>query len=231
MARDSKAVKRRPYNTTSRRHEAETRRATIIDVARRQFLAKGYAATTIAAVASEAGVSVETIYKSIGPRPRLAKAVFDDGIAGQGPGTTGDRATQVSLHETDPRKRLRAFGGFVAEVTPRVAPLMLLVRSALDREPDPELATVWNEMNDERLASMTVHAQRLFDDGHLRSGISVEEARDILWTFNAPEMFELLVQRRGWEPKRFGAWVGEMYIAALLPARRTSSGGTSARRS
>lgn len=217
MADHPPGVKPRPYDATGRRSGARARRARIVDVARRRFLADGYAATTIAAVAHDSGVSVETIYKTIGSKSRLAKAVFDDGIAGHGPTATGVRATEVSRHERDPRRRLRAFGGFVAEVTPRVAPLMLLVKAALDSEGDAELATVWAEMNDERLASMTIHAQRLFDDGHLRAGLTVEEARDVLWTFNAPEMYELLVRRRGWDAERFGRWVGEMYIAALLP--------------
>ena len=217
MPRESRRVKRRPYDTTGRQDGARVRRKRIIDVARRRFLADGYASTTIAAIADEAGVSVDTIYKTVGRKPRLAKAVFDDGITGHGRVPTPVRATEISMHEADPRRRLRAFGNFVTEVTPRVAPLMLLVKAALDSEGDAELATVWAEMNDERLASMTIHAQRLFDDGHLRAGITVEEARDVFWTFNAPEVYDLLVQRRGWDVERFGRWVGEMYIAALLP--------------
>jgi AcrR family transcriptional regulator len=217
MAHEPGRVKRRPYDATGRRDRARARRGRIIDVARRRFLADGYAATTIAAIADEAGVSVDTIYKAVGRKPRLAKAVFDDGITGHGPVPTGVRATEVSSRETDPRRRLRAFGSFVAEVTPRVAPLMLLVRAAVDSDDDAELAAVWEEMNAERLASMTIHAQRLFNDGHLRAGVTVEEARDVLWTYNAPEVYDLLVQRRGWDVERFGRWVGEMYIAALLP--------------
>jgi AcrR family transcriptional regulator len=220
MVHESGRVKRRPYDARGRRDHARVRRERIIDVARRRFLADGYAATTIAAIAEEARVSMDTIYKSVGRKPRLAKAVFDDGIAGHGPVPTGVRATEVSTHEGDPRRRLRGFGSFVAEVTPRVAPLMLLVKAALDSDGDPELAAVWAEMNDERLASMTIHAQRLFDDGHLREGVGVDEARDVMWTFNAPEVYDLLVQRRGWDVERFGRWVGEMYIAALLPQRQ-----------
>jgi AcrR family transcriptional regulator len=217
MAHASGGVKPRSYDSTGRRDGARARQKRIIDVARRRFLADGYASTTIVAIADEAGVSVDTIYKTVGRKPRLAKAVFDDGIAGHGRLPTQVRATDISMHETDPRRRLREFGDFVTEVTPRVAPLMLLVKAALDSQGDPELATVWNEMNDERLASMTIHAQRLSDDGHLRAGVTVEEARDVFWTFNAPEVYDLLVQRRGWDVERFGRWVGEMYIAAILP--------------
>jgi hypothetical protein len=45
----------------------------------------------------------------------------------------------------------------------------------------------------------------------------VHEARDILWTYCAPEVYDLLVQQRGWAPERFGRWVGDAYVDALLP--------------
>ena len=74
-------------------------------------------------------------------------------------------------------------------------------------------------MNEERLASMARHAQRLAQDGHLRPGVSTEFARDVLWTYCAPEVYDLLVQQRGWSPERLGAWVSDAYIAALLPGQ------------
>jgi len=72
-------------------------------------------------------------------------------------------------------------------------------------------------MLDERLARMAGHARRLAGDGHLRPDVSVEEARDVLWLYSAPEIYELLVVRRGWSPERFGGWVGQTYVSALLP--------------
>ena len=46
--------------------------------------------------------------------------------------------------------------------------------------------------------------------------MTVEEARDVLWTFNSAELWELLVMTRAWTPERFGRWIGDMLIAALL---------------
>jgi DNA-binding transcriptional regulator YbjK len=53
---------KRRYDSTGRQAQARRSREAILDAARRQFLDAGYAATTIAAIAAEAGVSVETIY-------------------------------------------------------------------------------------------------------------------------------------------------------------------------
>jgi AcrR family transcriptional regulator len=214
VAPSSVPVKRR-YDVSRRRAQSADARRRVLDAARHRFLAEGYAATTVPGVAAAAGVSVEWVYKVIGRKPQLALAVFHDGIAGPGTESTELRADRVSAGETDPWRRLLAFGAFVAEVTPRVAPLMLLVRDAAAA--DGELAAVWEQMLAERLARMATHAARLAGDGHLREGVTVDEARDVLWLYSAPELYDLMVRRRGWSAERFGAWVGESYVAALLP--------------
>ena len=209
-------VKRR-YDAGRRRARAEESRRRVLDTARRLFLAHGYAATTVAAVAAEAGISAESVYKTFGSKTRLVLALFHDSVAGQGPESAEVRADRLSAGEADARRRLRGFGALVAEVTPRVAPVMLLVRAAA--EADAELGAVWEQMLAERLERMAMHARRLADEGHLRPGVSVEEARDVLWLYSAPEIYELMVLRRRWSPDRFGAWVGEAYVAALVEGR------------
>jgi AcrR family transcriptional regulator len=206
---------KRPYDAPRRRARALESRRRLLDTARRLFFEQGYAGTTVAAVAAGAGVSVESVYKGYGNKARLALALFHDAVAGTGPESAEARADRVSAEESDPRRRLRAFGQFVSEVAPRVAPLMLLVRAAAEN--DPELRAAWDEMVAQRLDRMTGHATRLSEDGHLRPGVGVDEARDVLWLYTAPEVFDLMVGQRGWSPERFGAWVGEAYVAALLP--------------
>ena len=75
---------------------------------------------------------------------------------------------------------------------------------------------VWAELQAERLKGMTLFARALHDDGHLRPEISANEARDVLWTCNSAELFQLLVLERGWSPKRYGRWVADALISALL---------------
>jgi hypothetical protein len=52
--------------------------------------------------------------------------------------------------------------------------------------------------------------------GHLRDGIKVAQAADVLWTYSAPKLYELLVVRRGWTPKRYGRFVADAMISGLL---------------
>jgi AcrR family transcriptional regulator len=205
---------KRQYNATRRQAQALETRVTILDAAQSLFYANGYGKTAVAAVAEEAGVSVETIYKAFGGKAGLARALFDQALAGNDPITTGERATVVKRDEHDPRRRLRAFGAFVSEVAPRVAPVMLLIRVAA--ETDPDAASLWQHINDERLAGMDRDARQLADEGHLRHDVTADDARDVFWTCTSPELFELLVIKRGWTAERYGEWVGEVFVSTLL---------------
>lgn len=215
------AVKRR-YDASRRRARAAGTRRRVLDAALRLFLDRGYAATTMAAVAADGGVSVESVYKAYGSKPRLVLAVFHAAVAGQGPEPAEARADRLWTAEPDPVRRLHAFGALVGEVTARVAPLLLLVRAAA--ETDVELAAAYEQMQEERLSRMAGHARRLAEAGDLRSDVSADEARDVFWLYTSPEVFDLMVVRRGWSTERFGAWVGRTYVAALLdPGARSTS--------
>jgi AcrR family transcriptional regulator len=206
---------RRRYDSARRAEQARQTRAAIIEAAQRLFLHGGFAATTIAAVAAEAQVSAETIYKAFGGKPGLVRAICDAALAGAGPVPAETRSDQLQLHEPDPRKIVRGWGQLTAEVAPRIAPIMLLVRSAAAA--DPEMAGLLAEISTARLSRMTRNARNLAVAGHLRHDITVEQAGEVMWTYSSPELYELLVITRGWPPERYGAFLAEAMIAALLP--------------
>jgi len=81
---------------------------------------------------------------------------------------------------------------------------------------DTELARVWSAVKAGRLAGMASLAHNLHDGGHLRPGTSVDDARDVLWTYSSPELFELLVVERGWSPERYARFIASATTAALL---------------
>ena len=47
--------------------------------------------------------------------------------------------------------------------------------------------------------------------------MTVEEARDVLWLYSAPDLNDLLVRERGWTIERYGRWIGQAYVDGLLP--------------
>ena len=208
---------RRPYDASGRQEQARRSRLVMLQAAHRLFLERGYSATTMPAVAEAAGVSVQSVYKAFGNKAALLKTVFDVAMAGDDePVPMLQRAALGRVRdEPDPRRKLELYGEFVAEVTPRHVPVQLLARAAAAT--DPEAAGVWEQLQAERLAGLTGFARALHDEGHLRPDVPMEEARDLLWTCNSPETYDLLVLQRGWTPERYGRWVADTLIAALLP--------------
>lgn len=207
-------VKPRVYDGTRRRAQAERTRAAVLDVAQRLFLAHGYGATTIAAIAREADVSAETIYKAFGNKPGLVRAIHDVALAGDGDVATARRSDEMRSREADPRVLIRKWGEFAVEVMPRVAPILLLVRSAAASAPD--LSALWEELETQRLTRMTENARYFSEGDHLRSGVTAEEARDVLWAYTSPELFERLVLRQRWPVNRWGQFISDGIIASLL---------------
>ena len=170
----------------------------------------------MAAIAADAGVSPETIYKAFGGKAGLVRAIRDEALGGEGPVHAEERSDELQAAERDPRAIIEGWGHLTAEVAPRVAPILLLVR---DAAADPEMARLQEDLDRQRLARMASNAATLARGGHLRPGVSVEDAAEIMWAYTAPELYELLVGKRGWTPGRFGSFVAEALIAALLRPR------------
>jgi len=212
--RAANVKQKRSYDASRRQEQAGRNRARIIDVAERLFLGNGYRATTIAAIAVEAGVSADTIYKSFGGKAGLVRAIRARALEGEGAAPAEQRSDNLQARELDPRKIIRAWGALSAEIAPRAAPILLLIRDAAAS--DLEVWALLEEMDADRLRRMTENARRLRDAGHLHAGISLARAADMLWTYSSPELYELLVLRRGWSPERYGRFIAEAMISVLL---------------
>jgi AcrR family transcriptional regulator len=216
MERIRSSVKpRRPYDSTRRREQARQTREAIIAAARRLFLRDGFASTTVATIAAETGVSVDTIYKTFGGKPGLVRAIYEEALAGDGPVPAETRSDALRATEVDPRRIITGWGELTTEVAPRVVPILLLVRAASS---DPEMASLRSEMDTQRLERMTHNARNLVAAGHLRDNVSVELAGEIMWTYSSPELYELLVIIRGWSLRRYADFIVDAMIAALLPS-------------
>jgi AcrR family transcriptional regulator len=204
---------RRSYQSGRRTQQARETREAIVDAAQALFLDTGFT-TTIAAVAAQAGVSVETIYKGFGGKPGLVRAICQRALAGEGPVPAEQRSDNLQSTEPDPREIIRGWGVLTTEVAPRVAPILLLVRAAAVAE--PEMAQLKAELDTARLTRMTHNAKSLATRGHLKPGLTVRKAAEVMWTYSSPELYELLVLTRGWPLSRYGTFIADAMIAALL---------------
>ena len=209
---------RRRYDSSRRQAAARARRVAVLDAARALFLRDGFAGTTVGAVAEAAGVSPETVYKSFGGKPGLVEALYREALRCEGPVPAYARSDRLRT-KADPREVVRGWSRLAMEVAPRASTVQLLVRDAA--LVDPQLRELLEEMDEDRHRRMTENAEYLLAAGHLRRGVTVEWAADVMWAVTAPETYELLVLRRGWTLERFADHVYNT-VSGLLrsePAR------------
>ena len=114
-----------------------------------------------------AGVSVETIYKTFGGKPGLIRAIQRIRACRHGPVPAPDSSDEMSAQRPRAPPILRHWADLTAEVMPRVAPIILLVRAAAAT--DPDMGRLLAEINDERLQRMHHNASRLIKAGQLRA--------------------------------------------------------------
>lgn len=205
---------RRGYDSRNRRAAARKTRDAILDAARERLLAQGYPATTVASIAADAQVSVETIYKSFGGKPGLVRAIYERGLRGSGPEAAFDRSDAMRQDTSDPQSLMLMWGRLTAEVAATLTPILLLVRSAAAS--DANMAELQEQSSAERLERMQHNARFLQERGYLREDVCFDEAVDVLWLHSSPELYELLVLQRGWSTERFARYVAESMAGALV---------------
>ena len=208
---------KRSYDASGRREQARARRLGVVLAARDLFERDGYRPTTIAAIAAQAGVSAESVYKSFGSKAALAKAVFDIALAGDDePVPVAARpAMQAIRDEPDVRRRIAMFTEGLAQRQARSAKVQILIRDG--RHVDDSLAPVWAKLHDEGLTGMTVLGRQLLETGQLRDGIDLAEVRDVLWNYLAIDHYERLVLGQGWSRERYARWLAHAITGALCP--------------
>lgn len=206
----------RRYDATRRRVQARENRSRILDAAGRLFLEHGYAETTMPEVARVAGVSVQTVYKGFTNKVTLLKAVFDASVTGDDdPTPMAEREAIAAIRaEPDAARKITNYARLLAEGADRHGPVQLVARDAAGA--DPAAAEVWARMRAEVLTAMTHFAGDLIATGQVRAGLTADDARDVLWVLHSPELYDLLVRQRGWSTERYGEFVAEAMINAVL---------------
>lgn len=207
-------VKRRRYDSSGRRAQADATRAAVVRTARDLFLTRGYGRTTVADVAKAAGVSVETIYGVFGNKATLLHRAWDITVGGDDEDVVFHERPEVRAIRSEPdlARRLRMHARFSVETSKRVAPFLLMVQAASGA--DAAAAAMLEEMDRQRLAGMTVMAEEAAATGQL--AVPMQECRDVIWSMTDGMLWNRLVNERGWTDERFAEWLGELWVDRLV---------------
>jgi TetR/AcrR family transcriptional regulator, regulator of autoinduction and epiphytic fitness len=211
-------VKTRAYDNSRRTDAARQTRRAVVAAARDIFIDVGYPATTLAAIAERAGVSVQTVYAQFGNKITVLKEVIDYSVAGDDdPTPLADREwVQQILAEPDPRTKLGMHAHAVTAIMKRSYRLDWVLRTAAPVDSDAD--ALRRKGARQRRAGMEQLATHLHERGDLRPDVSVAEAADRITTLMDPEFYRLTVGERQWTPEQYESWLTELLIASLLPA-------------
>lgn len=210
-------VKRRTYTSPLRLEKARATRRRVIEAAVRLFLDRGYASTTMAAVAAEAGVSPDTVFHLFGTKRDLLQRAMDSVIGGDDADVPVlERAgPQAMRAETDQHRQIAMFASGMLIQLERVRPVDDMLRSAA--AVDPDIAALRGDLQlRQRRQAMTAVAGWIAARGPLRGDMSVDEAAAVLWTLTSPEVHHMLRVDWAWPPERYEHWLRTTLQCSLL---------------
>jgi AcrR family transcriptional regulator len=213
------ASARRRYDSPRRREQAAATRVQILRAAQELFERDGYAATSIAAIAAAAGVSVKTVYLAFESKSGLLRALWHLLLRGDRDSTpVGERDWfREVLIEPDPARQLRLNTRNSLTVKTRAGALLQVIRDAASAE--PEIDALWARIQTEFRDNQRAVVESLERKRALKAELDAAAATDILWALNHPSLYWLLVGERGWKAERYEEWLGDALCSQLLAAK------------
>ncbi len=214
MPRD---VKTQSDRRTRRSERAEETRRRILEAAAALFDERGYASTTIEAIAADADVAVETVYSRFGNKATLLEAILEPAIVGANDGRDlFDRPEIADIRSCrDQRAQIRMLARFSRGILERTAVAHRILRSAAAS--DAKAAELQRRDTKRRGDGQRVYIDMLLANGPLREELTPEEAAATYSALSNPSTYALLVGERGWTPHHFEQWLGDSLTLLLLP--------------
>jgi AcrR family transcriptional regulator len=198
-----------------RRERTLATRRRMVGAAYRLFCERGYVATTMEAIAREAGVAVPTLYFTFRTKGAILGEALGAAVMGLDEPVGPEDAPWYRAFEAepDPRRALKILVENSAPILRRVGPLLAATYAAAG---DPEVASVYALGEQRRHDGYRAIVQLLARKGSLRRGLTVARATDILLVLLGPQLFDALANGRGWSVAECDRWIVEVLSQQLL---------------
>jgi AcrR family transcriptional regulator len=206
---------RRKYSSAVREEQAVRTRTRILDSAAELFLERGYARTTMKDIAVQAEVARDTVHAIFGSKAGVLTALIDYRLVPDGSVTN---VTQLPgalaiKGEVDQRKQIELFARFIAGISTELRPVYEILRTASAVE--PEMAKVFEEMDQFRMNNMQTYAKWIAARGPLR--VSIRQAGETIWALASLDVARMLCDELGWTESQHARWLSDTLIRTLLP--------------
>ena len=205
-----------PARLTHRQRQALATRDLILDTARQLFRARGYAGTTMEAIAAGAGVAVNTIYASFGTKRSILTAIRLRWLEQ----AEVPRLDAEANSEPDPARRFALMARLFRQQYESGLDIVLAIFSAA--EVDPEVKAELKPVASERAARLERVVKGL--RGGIRPGLTIRRAAGLLRALVQANIYQELVVRSGWSPDDYERWLAATLMEQIVgeaPARST----------
>lgn len=184
---------------TLRAERATVTRRRIAEAARVLFSQHGYGATTLAAIAVEAGVAVQTVYAVYGSKAGILRALRVEVVRQP----EADALFEGAIQATSPEQKLELFAGSIRMRWEYGHDIVEIHEDAAAT--DPTLRVEVETVLAMRRSGIGRLARSL--EGDLAAGVGVPRATAILDALTLPAVYRELIGVQGWTPDEFEAWL------------------------
>lgn len=207
---------RRGYASPLRDEQARATRRAIVTAAAELFIAHGYAATTVDAIAKAANVSRKTVFTAGGSKFALLKDAYDWSLVGddQPIAMVNREPVRRIIATTDQREAVRLWAAMITDTATRAAPIAAVLAAAA--HVDPEAAALLRVADRHRHEGARAFVDHLAANGGLCSGLTSARAADLCWLYMDPAPYVRLVLECGWTAAQYRDWLTAAVLRELV---------------
>ena len=186
-----------------------------MDAAGRLFVNVGYVATSVRAIAQEAGVAEKTVYLQFETKPAILKAVVEAAIVGSDDPVPAARSPWFLevLAECRLDRKVELLSKATSALHERTGPVFAVAREAATV--DPAVAALWNRGKRGHLSDMTTMARSFADQGLIPAAVDIAWAIELLYVLLGPENWYLIRRELGRDEHRYTHWLRTSLTQAL----------------
>jgi len=179
----------------------------IIAAATELFLAEGYVATTLEAIARRAQVGARTVYVRFGTKAALFKRVVDVAIVGDTlPIDVLSRDwAQAAVTAPTAAERIAAGAAIGRQIMERTGALFAVAQQAAAVE--PLIAGFWQQGREQSRHAQAVFWSRMAEDGLLDPGVDLAWVIDTASILGSAETYLVITRMLGWDLDEYETWL------------------------
>lgn len=205
-----KQKKLRPYRSETRDAQAAQTRSHVLKAAKTLFQAKGFDRVTISELAQAAQVSIPTVYAIFKSKRGVLQCLIDSAF----PSEQFTSLVDDSMREKSAKKRLSITAKLARQIYDAERELMDILRGA--SVVAPEFKELEQERETRRYERQGEYVELMSKEKSLAKGVTLQKARDILWTLTGRDLYRMLVIERGWSSDEYEKWLSQMLMKSLL---------------